>query len=102
MMIQKLEKNALGVLEIVCIEDMVFVVDMRRVTMRGVSNKFNQCNTLKRIRYRSRLIIGSKVVICLPIWDLSHIDWEEWFIWVYISHSFILYSTHREKVRWGI
>ena len=27
-------ENALGVLEIVCIEDMVFAVNMRRVTMR--------------------------------------------------------------------
>ena len=34
MMIQKLEKNASGVLEIVCIEVMVFAVDMRRVTVR--------------------------------------------------------------------
>ena len=32
-------------------------------------------------------------------WDLSHIDWEEWFIKVYISHSFILHSTGRTKVR---
>ena len=35
MMIQKLEKNASGVLEIVCIEDMVFTVDMRHVTVRA-------------------------------------------------------------------
>ena len=35
MMIQKLEKNASGVLEIVCIEDMVFAVDMRRIIVRA-------------------------------------------------------------------